>query len=114
MAEIRQLTNIIHQLEKKLGVESGHYIRLQLEKDSLRNKLDRIKGNETSGRKSPSSTSRTDLSSDLSMFSYPSVSIYVFSFTYINNFNLIVITGVRLHRPLSRNPGIRQNLLVGI
>ena len=74
MAEIRQLTNIIHQLEKKLGVESGHYIRLQLEKDSLRDKLDRIKGNEISGRKSPLSSSKTDLSSDLSMFSFPAVS----------------------------------------
>ena len=74
MAEIRQLTNIIHQLEKKLGVESGHYIRLQLEKDSLRDKLDRLKGNEMSGRKSPLSASRTDLSSDLSVFPFPSVS----------------------------------------
>ncbi|XP_028391029.1 uncharacterized protein LOC114515911 [Dendronephthya gigantea] len=72
MAEIRQLTNIIHQLEKKLGVESGHYIRLQLEKDSLRDKLDRIKGSESSGKKSPLSSSRMDLSSDLSMFSFPS------------------------------------------
>ena len=72
MAEIRQLTNIIHQLEKKLGVESGHYIRLQLEKDNLRDKLDRIKSSEMSGRRSPSP--KTDLSSDLSMFSFPSVS----------------------------------------
>lgn len=91
MAEIRQLTNIIHQLEKKLGVESGHYIRLQLEKDNLRDKLDRIKGNEMSGRKSPLSTSRTDLTGDLSMFSYP-----VSYFLFYNNFNFIVVTGAGL------------------
>lgn len=76
MAEIRQLTNIIHQLEKKLGVESGHYIRLQLEKDTLRDKLDRLKESELSpGRKSPISASRMDLPSDLSMFPFPSVSL---------------------------------------
>ena len=35
MAEIRQLLNIIEQLEKKLGLEAGHSMRLRLEKDSL-------------------------------------------------------------------------------
>ena len=35
MAEIRQLLNIIEQLEKKLGWEAGHTMRLRLEKDSL-------------------------------------------------------------------------------
>ena len=35
MAEIRQLLNIIEQLEKKLGYEAGHSMRLRLEKDSL-------------------------------------------------------------------------------
>lgn len=35
MAEIRQLLNIIEQLEKKLGLEAGQSMRLRLEKDSL-------------------------------------------------------------------------------
>ena len=35
MAEIRQLLNIIEQLEKRLGLEAGHSMRLRLEKDSL-------------------------------------------------------------------------------
>ena len=35
MAEIRQLLNIIEQLEKKLGLEAGHSMRLRLEKDNL-------------------------------------------------------------------------------
>lgn len=39
MAEIRQLLNIIEQLEKKLGLEAGHSMRLQLEKDSLSDML---------------------------------------------------------------------------
>lgn len=52
MTEIRQLTNIIHHLEKKLGIESGNYIRSQLEKDSLKDKLDQISRDDISGRKS--------------------------------------------------------------
>ena len=76
MAEIRQLTNIIHQLEKKLGVESGHYIRLQMEKESLRDKLDRVKGTDhASGRRSPNMFANSDLTSDLSFFTFPSVSV---------------------------------------
>jgi len=39
MAEIRQLLNIIEQLEKKLGLEAGHSMRLRLEKDSLSDML---------------------------------------------------------------------------
>ena len=39
MAEIRQLLNIIEQLEKKLGLEAGHSMRLRLEKDSLHEML---------------------------------------------------------------------------
>lgn len=39
MAEIRQLLNIIEQLEKKLGLEAGHSMRLRLEKDSLHDML---------------------------------------------------------------------------
>ncbi|XP_068745820.1 golgin subfamily B member 1-like isoform X2 [Montipora capricornis] len=39
MAEIRQLLNIIEQLEKKLGLEAGHSMRLRLEKDSLHDLL---------------------------------------------------------------------------
>ena len=35
MAEIRQLLNIIEQLEKKLGLEAGYSMRLRLEKDNL-------------------------------------------------------------------------------
>ena len=80
MVEIRQLTNIIHQLEKKLGVESGHYIRLQMEKESLRDKLDRVKGTDTSGRRSPNMfNTNSDLTSDLSFFTFPSVSLLSFS-----------------------------------
>ncbi|XP_046851541.1 uncharacterized protein LOC124444902 isoform X3 [Xenia sp. Carnegie-2017] len=52
MTEIRQLTNIIHHLEKKLGIESCNYIRSQLEKDSLKDKLDQISRDDISGRKS--------------------------------------------------------------
>lgn len=39
MAEIRQLLSIIEQLEKKLGLEAGHSMRLRLEKDSLHDML---------------------------------------------------------------------------
>ncbi|PFX30328.1 Janus kinase and microtubule-interacting protein 3 [Stylophora pistillata] len=39
MAEIRQLLNIIEQLEKKLGLEAGHSMRLRLEKDNLHDML---------------------------------------------------------------------------
>lgn len=39
MAEIRHLLNIIEQLEKKLGLEAGHSMRLRLEKDSLHDML---------------------------------------------------------------------------
>ena len=39
MSEIRQLLNIIEQLEKKLGLEAGHSMRLRLEKDNLNDLL---------------------------------------------------------------------------
>lgn len=39
MAEIRQLLNIIEQLEKKLGLEAGHTMRLRMEKDNLYEEL---------------------------------------------------------------------------
>ena len=39
MSEIRQLLNIIEQLEKKLGLEAGHSMRLRMEKDNLYEEL---------------------------------------------------------------------------
>lgn len=42
MAEIRQLLNIIEQLEKKLGLEAGYSMRLRLEKDNLNDLLKKI------------------------------------------------------------------------
>ncbi|KXJ18944.1 hypothetical protein AC249_AIPGENE25645 [Exaiptasia diaphana] len=39
MAEIRQLLNIIEQLERKLGLDSGHINKLRMEKESLYDEL---------------------------------------------------------------------------
>ncbi|EDO34247.1 predicted protein, partial [Nematostella vectensis] len=44
MSEIRQLLNIIEQLEHKLGLESGHITRLRLEKEGLYDELRRKAG----------------------------------------------------------------------
>lgn len=41
MSEIRQLLNIIEQLERKLGLDSGYINKLRMEKESLYDELRR-------------------------------------------------------------------------
>jgi len=41
MSEIRQLLNIIEQLERKLGLDSGYINKLRMEKENLYDELRR-------------------------------------------------------------------------
>ena len=43
LAEMKQMQNVIEQLEKKLGMETGTCLRLQMEKESLDEALSRLK-----------------------------------------------------------------------
>ena len=49
MSEIRQLLNIIEQLEKKLGIESGHSVKLRMQKENLSEELKKLQSSDYLG-----------------------------------------------------------------
>lgn len=49
MAEIRQLLNIIEQLEKKLGIEAGQSLKLRLQKENLSEELKKLQSSDYLG-----------------------------------------------------------------
>lgn len=58
--EIKQLQNVIEQLEKKLGFEAGTCLRLQMEKDALDEALARLKQADSWDKRSSKSVKGTD------------------------------------------------------
>lgn len=97
MGEMRQLLNIIEQLERKLGIDSGHINKLRMEKEGLYDELRKKTNTFDAWDSMMSSSLKTDGSSTAgpSISPPPAVSIllsFLVSYYYSKEWTIIFMS----------------------